>query len=76
VLGTRDIAPKARTAPVEERGRWGEPALTSGAVPSYFTRCSTTLDFGRSASAVVVSLDRDDSYWESGPSLHGRAFDC
>jgi GNAT superfamily N-acetyltransferase len=25
---------------------------------------------------LFISLDRDDSYWESGPSLYGRAFDC
>jgi GNAT superfamily N-acetyltransferase len=25
---------------------------------------------------LFMSLDRDRSYWQAGPSLHGRAFDC
>jgi GNAT superfamily N-acetyltransferase len=25
---------------------------------------------------LFMSFDRDDSYWQLGPELHGRAFDC
>ena len=25
---------------------------------------------------LLISLDRDDSYWQPGPELHGRSFDC
>jgi hypothetical protein len=25
---------------------------------------------------LFMSLDREDSYWQAAPSLHGRAFDC
>jgi GNAT superfamily N-acetyltransferase len=25
---------------------------------------------------LFMSLDRDASYWHSGPELHGRLFDC